>query len=95
MVGTAQVGETLTAHVSGIADADGIANATFSYQWLADGAEIAGATGGSYVPVVGDEDKELPVGFTLQWATPRSARETARSLNKAPASSDTAGGTRE
>ena len=34
--GTAQVGETLTADTSGIADADGLTNATFSYQWLAD-----------------------------------------------------------
>ena len=32
--GTAQVGETLTADTSGIADADGLENADFSYQWL-------------------------------------------------------------
>ena len=31
-----RVGETLTADTSGIADADGLTNVTFSYQWLAD-----------------------------------------------------------
>ena len=36
IMGTAQVGETLTADTSGISDADGMTNATFSYQWLAD-----------------------------------------------------------
>ena len=33
--GTARVGETLTASASGILDADGLANATFSWQWVA------------------------------------------------------------
>ena len=46
--GTAQVGETLRADVSSIADEDGLANATFSYQWLADDADIGGATGSTY-----------------------------------------------
>ena len=40
--GTAQVVETLTADTSGIVDADGLTNASFSYQWLADNADIAG-----------------------------------------------------
>ena len=34
--GTVQVGETLTADTSGIADEDGLTNATFSYQWIAN-----------------------------------------------------------
>ena len=46
--GTAQVGETLTAGTSGIADADGLENVTFSYQWLADAADIPGATEFTY-----------------------------------------------
>ena len=50
--GTAHVGETLTASASGIADADGFANATFAWQWIAnDGtsdADIAGATEATY-----------------------------------------------
>ena len=43
--GTVQVGETLTAETSGISDADGLTNATFTYQWLADNAAIAGCDG--------------------------------------------------
>ena len=41
--GTAQVGETLAADTTGIADADGLDSAAFSYQWLAAAAEINGA----------------------------------------------------
>ena len=63
--GTAQVGETLTLDVSGVADADGLANATFSYQWVAnDGstdADISGATGSSYVLSDSDTGKTIKV----------------------------------
>ena len=44
ILGTAQVGETLFALTHGIDDADGLSNPSFSYQWLADGAPIAGQT---------------------------------------------------
>ena len=43
--GTLRVGETLTAVTTGIEDADGIDESTYTYQWLADDVEIAGATG--------------------------------------------------
>ena len=59
--GTAQVGETLTADTSGIADADGLANATFSYQWLADDTDIAGATGLTYTLTDSEESKAITV----------------------------------
>ncbi len=59
--GTAQVGQTLIASTSGIADADGVANATFSYQWLADDADISGGTGSSYTLVAADEGKVITV----------------------------------
>ena len=59
--GTAQVGETLTAGTSGIVDADGLTNATFNYQWLADDADIAGATGSTYTLVEADEGKAIKV----------------------------------
>ncbi len=42
--GTPRVGETLTANTSGISDADGLTNVTFTYQWLADGGPLSGAT---------------------------------------------------
>ena len=59
--GTAQVGETLTANTTGISDADGLANASFTYQWLADDADISGATTSSYTVVAGDVGKTIKV----------------------------------
>ncbi len=56
--GTAQVGETLTADTDGIEDDDGLADAVYSYQWLADDADIAGATSDTYTPVADDLDFE-------------------------------------
>ena len=63
--GTAQVGETLTASTTGIADADGLTNATFSYGWLADGVAIAGATGSSYTLTAAEEGKAITVRVTF------------------------------
>ena len=59
--GTAQVGETLTADTSGIEDDDGIDNAAFAYQWLADAAEINGATAATYTLADADEGKTIKV----------------------------------
>ena len=59
--GTAQVGETLTANTSGVADADGLSNVQYEYQWLADDAEITGATGSTYTLVAEDEGKAIKV----------------------------------
>ena len=59
--GTAQVGETLTADTSGIADADGLSDAAFSYQWLADDANIQGATNSTYTLANSDEGKAIKV----------------------------------
>ena len=61
ITGTAQVGETLTALTGDIADADGLTNATYDYQWLTDGSDIAGATSSTYVPVDVDEGKAIRV----------------------------------
>ena len=63
--GTAQVGETLTASTSDIADADGLANATFSYQWLADDTAIEGATGATYTLTDVEEGKAIKVRVTF------------------------------
>ncbi len=59
--GTALVGQTLTADTSGIADEDGLDNVTFSYQWMADDANIQGATGSSYTIADRDEGKAIKV----------------------------------
>ena len=63
--GTVQVGETLTASTSGIADADGLDNAEFNYQWLTDDADIQGATGSTYILEADDEGKTIRVRVTF------------------------------
>ena len=59
--GTPQVGEMLTADTSGITDADGLVNVTYSYQWLVDDTDIAGATSSTYTLVDGDEGQTIKV----------------------------------
>ena len=59
--GTAQVRETLTSDSSGIADDDGLTNASFAYQWLADDAGIDGATASTYTLVANDAGKAIKV----------------------------------
>ena len=59
--GTAQVGETLTADTGGIEDDDGLADAVYSYQWLAGDADISGATGETYTPAYDDQGKVIRV----------------------------------
>ena len=69
ITGTAQVGETLTADTSGIADPDGLDSATFSYQWVATdgGAElnIRGATGATYTLIPIDTARKFMVRVTF------------------------------
>ncbi len=63
--GTAQVDETLTADTSGIIDADGLTNVSYSYQWIAnDGStdtDIENATAATYTLVTADEGKTIKV----------------------------------
>ena len=65
ITGTARVGQTLSADTSGIADADGLQNATFSHQWVSsDGVtdtDIPGETGAAYVVRPGDAGKMIKV----------------------------------
>ena len=65
ITGTAQVEETLTANTSGIADADGLSNVQYEYQWLAGDAEIAGATGSTYTLADAEEGKAIKVEVTF------------------------------
>ena len=53
--GAARAGELLRARLSGLSDADGIpSGVAYTYQWLLDGAPVAGADGPAYLPW--DED---------------------------------------
>ena len=63
--GTAQVGETLTASTSGIADEDGLTNVSYRYQWIAGGSDIAGATGSSYTLTASEQGQTIQVRVTF------------------------------
>ena len=63
--GTAQAGQTLTASTTGIADADGLDDPDFEYQWLADDANIQDATGETYEVTDADVGKTIKVKVTF------------------------------
>ena len=63
--GMVQVGKTLTVDTLGIADADGLVNATYRYQWVAGESDIGGATGSSYTLGADDEGKTIKVRVTV------------------------------
>ena len=86
ITGTAQVGETLVADTSGIADEDGLENVSFSYEWLADDAEIAGATASTYTLADADEGKaiQVRVSFTDDADNDETLTSAATAVVKAP-----------
>lgn len=59
------VGSTLDAVTYGISDPDGLTNATYSYQWLADDTEIDGATSSSYTLQVSDAGRRIKLQVTF------------------------------
>ena len=64
ITGTAEVGETLTAVTTGIADADGLTSPAYTYQWIrVDGteADIAGENSSTYTLVDADLGTTLKV----------------------------------
>ena len=67
--GTAQVGETLAADTSGIADADGLSDVSYAYQWIrTDGGtdtDIAGATDSTYTLTNDDQGKTIKLKVWL------------------------------
>ena len=93
--GTPQVRETLTVDTSGIADTDGLTNATFSYQWLADDVDISGATGDRYTLTDSDEGKAIKVrvSFTDDAGNDESlTSEATATVSAAPAANNPATG---
>ena len=61
ITGTARVGETLTGNDGSWT---GTPDPSLTRQWFADGAEIAGATGTTYVPVADDIGKAITITVT-------------------------------
>ena len=63
--GTPQVEQTLTADTSPIDDQDGLTNVSYSYQWIAGGTDIEGATGSSYTLTASEQGKTIQVKVTF------------------------------
>ena len=84
--GTAQVGETLTVSTSDISDADGLINATFSYQWLADDTPISSANASTYALTSAEQGKaiKVTVTFTDDAANPETRTSAATALVLGP-----------
>ena len=98
--GTPQVGETLTADVSGIEDADGLTNVSYRYQWLAGGSDIEDATSSSYLPTASEQGRTVQVKVTFtddadnqESLTSAETLEVAAKPNTAAAGEPTISGT--
>ena len=65
VTGRLRVHETLTADTSDIADQDGLDSVSWTYQWQADGADIALATGSSYTPGAAELGSVITVKVTF------------------------------
>jgi hypothetical protein len=72
ITGTAAEGQILTADASGLADEDGLG--LFSFQWLRDGVDVAGATSASYTLTQADVGAAMSVvvSYTDGQGTPES-----------------------
>ena len=77
--GTAKGGQTLTADTSGITDADGLPNVSYGYQWLADDAEMEGATESTYTLTDAEVGKtiKIQVSFTDDASTEETITSAA------------------
>ena len=63
--GTPRVDETLTADTSAIDDADGLTNVSYSYQWIAGGTDIDGATGSAHTLTASLQRQTIQVRVTF------------------------------
>ena len=60
-----QVEETLTADTANIADEDGLDNVSYSYQWIAGGSDIDGATSSTYILTASEQGRTIQVRVTF------------------------------
>ena len=87
ITGTAQVGQTLTASTTGIADADGLTSPGYTYQWIrvnGTEADIAGENSSTYTLVAADQGTTIKV--TVSFTDDASNAETLTSAATAAVS---------
>ena len=84
ITGEPTVGETLRADNSGISDKDGMKKAVFTYQWVAGGADIDGATGASYT--ITDDEEGLTIQVWVSFTDDAGNSEAVTSVGTAAVS---------
>jgi hypothetical protein len=77
LTGGDAVGALLSADLSQLSDPDGLTSASYLYQWLRDGEEIAGATGASYRATAADAETSL--SLRLSFTDDRGSPEVVES----------------
>jgi len=75
ITGTTEVGDTLTADTSSIADADGLG--TFSYQWYRNAVPVSGETTSTYTLTINDSLSDIHV--IVSWTDGNGTLETVSS----------------
>ena len=63
--GTPQVGKTLTADTANIVDQDGLTGVSYTYQWIAGGTDIDGATVSTHTLTSSEEGQTVQVRVTF------------------------------
>ena len=65
ITGTPRVGEELTADTSAIMDDDGLTSPGYTYQWIAGGTDIDGATGSTHTLTASEQGQTIQVRVTF------------------------------
>ena len=86
--GPAQAGRTLTAATADITDDEGLTTVSYTYQWLASGTDIGGATSATYTPTSSVQGDRITVRVTFD--DDEDNRETLTSDETAPVVPDAA-----
>ena len=93
ITGTAQVGQTLTASTTGIADANGLTTPNYTYQWIrVDGTEAAIAAANSSTYTLVDADLGTTIKVRVSFTDDASNSETLTSAATATVGAPGGGG---
>ena len=82
IIGSARVGSTLTVDTSAIADADGMQDVVFRYQWIAGESAISGASQKSYTLTADEEG--LTIRVRVSFTDDAGNAETLSSVATSP-----------
>ncbi len=88
--GTPQVGQTLTADTANIVDQDGLTNVSYSFQWIAGGTDIDGATSSTHTLTASEQGQTIQVRVTFTDDADNEETLTSEATEAVAAKSNTA-----